>query len=75
MSREYVYYLHCQLTTHYSLLKPMPAFQDLMPNNHCFGCGPTNDGGLRIKSYWDGPNESLCSFVPQAHQNAGPRHS
>ena len=51
----------------------MPAFQDLMPNNPCFGCGPTNDGGLRIKSHWDGPNESVCSFAPQAHQNAGPR--
>lgn len=47
------------------------AFQDLMPDNLCFGCGPDNDRGLRIKSYWDG-DESVCSYRPEPHQTAGP---
>lgn len=27
-------------------------FQDQIPHNNCFGCGPHNDHGLRIKSRW-----------------------
>ncbi len=50
-----------------------PAFQDLMPDNHCFGCGPGNESGLRIKSYWSGERESLCRYRPEPHQAAGPR--
>jgi len=48
------------------------AFQDLMPYNNCFGCGPHNEGGLRIKSYWHGQNEAVCHFRPSAHHSAGP---
>lgn len=47
------------------------AFQDQITDNFCFGCGPTNQHGLRIKSYWDGPNESICTYQPESHQNAG----
>lgn len=47
------------------------AFQDEIPNNHCYGCGPANPDGLQIKSYWDG-DESVCEFVPQPHHSAGP---
>lgn len=50
----------------------MEAFQDLIPHNHCFGCGPHNERGLRIKSYWDG-EEATCTYRPQPHQAAGPR--
>ncbi len=49
------------------------AFQDLMPNNHCFGCGPLNLEGLRIRSFWDG-DESVCTFEPGTGHAAGPRH-
>ena len=51
---------------------PTKAFQDLMPNNNCFGCGPDNEQGLRIKSYWSGDNEAVCRFHPAAHHSAGP---
>ena len=51
-----------------------PAFQDRIPGNHCYGCGPENDRGLRIKSRWVGPGESTCTFVPDDHHNAGPAH-
>ena len=47
------------------------AFQDLIPDNRCFGCGPRNEHGLRIKSYWDG-EESVCTFQPEPFHTAGP---
>ena len=47
------------------------AFQELIPDNHCFGCGPHNESGLRIKSFWDGA-QAICTYQPQPHQNAGP---
>lgn len=47
------------------------AFQDLIPNNSCFGCGPHNEHGLRIKSFWD-DDESICTYRPQPYQAAGP---
>ncbi len=39
------------------------------PANHCFGCGPANDRGLRIKSYPRG-NECVCEWTPSAHHEA-----
>ncbi|GAA5524513.1 hypothetical protein Maes01_01070 [Microbulbifer aestuariivivens] len=48
------------------------AIQDQIPDNHCFGCGPQNDHGLQIKSYWRGENESVCEFTPLPHHCAGP---
>jgi acyl-coenzyme A thioesterase PaaI-like protein len=52
----------------------MKAFQDQIANNHCYGCGPDNAGGLRIKSYWSGDNASVCRFMPAPHHSAGPPH-
>lgn len=51
-----------------------PAIQDQIPGNHCFGCGPGNELGLRIKSYWQGDDKTTCTFVPQPHHSAGPVH-
>ncbi|WP_027855942.1 PaaI family thioesterase [Marinobacterium jannaschii] len=48
------------------------AFQDLIPNNHCFGCGPDNDHGLMIKSFWQDEQHSVCYFRPAPHHSAGP---
>ncbi|HNP36679.1 MAG TPA: PaaI family thioesterase [Woeseiaceae bacterium] len=47
------------------------AIQDLIPDNHCYGCGPENPLGLRIKSYWNGA-ESVCHYTPRPEQSAGP---
>jgi len=52
---------------------PGHAFQDLIPENFCYGCGPGNPVGLRIRSIWAG-NEALCVFQPAAYHAAGPRH-
>jgi acyl-coenzyme A thioesterase PaaI-like protein len=50
-----------------------PAFQDLIPDNFCFGCGPDNPDGLQIKSHWHG-DDTICHYSPLPHQAAGPRH-
>ncbi len=53
------------------------AFQDRMRENHCFGCGAHNELGLRIKSTWTDAegtgDESICRYLPEPHQAAGPR--
>jgi acyl-coenzyme A thioesterase PaaI-like protein len=51
-----------------------PALQDQLPHNNCYGCGPRNDKGLRIKSYWRGSGPSVATFKPEAHHCSGPRH-
>lgn len=50
------------------------AFQDAIPHNGCFGCGPSNPQGLRIKSYWSDveAGQAVCTFQPEPHHSAGP---
>src|SRR5947209_4786858 len=49
------------------------AFQDLVPHNDCWGCGPNNPHGLQIKSYWDG-EDGVCTWQPSPWHRAGPPH-
>jgi acyl-coenzyme A thioesterase PaaI-like protein len=49
------------------------TFQDQIPDNFCYGCGPGNPVGLRIRSIW-ADNEALCIFQPAPYHAAGPRH-
>jgi len=39
------------------------------PNNRCFGCGPANEKGLRIKSRVEG-NEVVAEWRPEPHHEA-----
>ncbi len=39
------------------------------PNNRCFGCGPSNEQGLRIRSFESG-DEVVCEWTPQPHHLA-----
>ena len=56
------------------------ALQDrFSPESNCFGCGPKNDAGLRIKSFvekraHDGGEETVvvARFVPAPHHEAFP---
>lgn len=41
------------------------------PRNRCFGCGPANEKGLRIKSFVEG-DEVVAEFTPEAHHEAFP---
>jgi acyl-coenzyme A thioesterase PaaI-like protein len=50
------------------------AFQDLLPHNRCFGCGPHNPNGLHLKSYWSGHELSVATFTPETYHCAGPTH-
>ncbi|RMG18862.1 MAG: PaaI family thioesterase [Planctomycetota bacterium] len=41
------------------------------PNLACFGCGPANPKGLRIRSFEEG-DELVAEWTPQAHHEAFP---
>lgn len=41
------------------------------PNNRCFGCGPANERGLRIKSRVEG-EKLVADWTPQKHHEAFP---
>jgi len=49
------------------------AIQDCIPENHCWGCGPLNPEGLRIRSTVEG-EETVCRFQPSPAHMAGPTH-
>jgi acyl-coenzyme A thioesterase PaaI-like protein len=48
------------------------ALQDYYPDDyaHCYGCGRLNEGGLQLKSHWDG-EESVCHFTPKSYHTGG----
>jgi acyl-coenzyme A thioesterase PaaI-like protein len=54
----------------------MQAVQDrYAPNGVCFGCGPANEKGLRIKSRWeqhDGEDVFRCRWRPEGYHQAFP---
>ncbi len=48
----------------------MKSLQEtLAPGNRCFGCGPANEKGLRIRSFEDG-DELVCDWKPEPHHLA-----
>ena len=42
------------------------------PGNACFGCGPANEKGLRIRSLPGDGGEVVCEWRPEAHHEAFP---
>lgn len=49
-----------------------PSLQErYAPQSICFGCGPANDQGLRIRSFLDG-GEVVVDWMPQKHHEAFP---
>ena len=46
------------------------AFQDQGSVSHCHGCGPDNEKGLQIKSFWDG-DEAVATWKAQPHHCGG----
>ena len=42
------------------------------PNNICFGCGPANEKGLRIRSFPQEGNEVVLEWTPKEHHQAFP---
>jgi acyl-coenzyme A thioesterase PaaI-like protein len=41
------------------------------PHNACFGCGPANEKGLRIRSFLEG-DSLVAHWTPQPHHEAFP---
>ena len=41
------------------------------PQSTCFGCGPANEKGLRIRSFAVG-EDVVCDWTPEKHQEAFP---
>jgi acyl-coenzyme A thioesterase PaaI-like protein len=51
----------------------MKSLQDqYSPSGICFGCGPKNEKGLRIKSYPLENGEVFAEFHPESHHEAFP---
>ncbi len=46
------------------------AFQDQGAVAHCFGCGPDNQQGLQLKSFWNG-DDAVATFIPKPHHCGG----
>src|ERR1051326_1632203 len=43
------------------------------PRNACFGCGPANEKGLRIRSFvGEDGEEVVCDWKPEPHHEAYP---
>ena len=42
--------------------------------HHCHGCGPANEKGLRLKSYWDG-DEAVAHWRAEPHHCGGTREN
>ncbi|HET7712970.1 MAG TPA: PaaI family thioesterase [Thermoanaerobaculia bacterium] len=40
------------------------------PSNRCFGCGPQNEKGLRIRSFPLSADELICEWTPEPHHQA-----
>jgi len=43
--------------------------ETLAPDNVCFGCGPANVKGLRIRSFFEG-GEYICDWQASKHHEA-----
>jgi acyl-coenzyme A thioesterase PaaI-like protein len=55
-------------------LKTTPSLQETFaPEGRCFGCGPANDKGLRIRSFETADavdGHVVCDFTPEKHHEA-----
>ena len=50
-----------------------PCLQELFaPLSTCFGCGPANPRGLRIRSFATSPEETTATWRPEPHHEAFP---
>lgn len=48
-----------------------PSLQDrYAPHNACFGCGPQNEKGLRLKSHVAADGSLIATFLPEPHHEA-----
>jgi len=55
-------------------VNPTSLSEELLPGNACFGCGPENPDGLRIRVFRDpeSPDRLRGEFDPRAHMTGFP---
>jgi hypothetical protein len=53
-------------------LEPKSLQETYSPDGMCFGCGPKNEKGLRIRSFAEAGDACVCRWTPQAHHLAFP---
>jgi acyl-coenzyme A thioesterase PaaI-like protein len=53
-------------------VEPKSLQETYAPENMCFGCGPKNDKGLRIRSFAESDDACVCLWTPQPHHLAFP---
>lgn len=46
--------------------------ETLAPNSICYGCGPANEKGLRIRSFDANDGSLVCEWTPEPHHHAFP---
>ena len=51
--------------------EPLSVQERYAPQNRCFGCGPANAKGLRIRSFEKG-DELVAEWTPEAYHEAWP---
>ncbi|GAA4690386.1 PaaI family thioesterase [Nocardioides nanhaiensis] len=56
-------------------MAPDRSLQDVyFPELRCFGCGPANADGLRLRSFADGDGRAVARFTPSPHHDNGLGH-
>jgi acyl-coenzyme A thioesterase PaaI-like protein len=53
-------------------MHPASLQETYAPENRCFGCGPKNDQGLRIRSFAEDDDACVCRWKAQPHHLAFP---
>jgi acyl-coenzyme A thioesterase PaaI-like protein len=53
-------------------MEPKSLQETYAPENECFGCGPKNDKGLRIRSFAEGDDATVARWRPEPHHQAFP---
>lgn len=53
------------------MTEPLCVQERYAPHNACFGCGPANDKGLRVRSFVEGEG-LVARWWPQPHHEAFP---
>jgi acyl-coenzyme A thioesterase PaaI-like protein len=53
-------------------VEPKSLQETYAPGNECFGCGPKNAQGLRIRSLPEGDDACVCRWTPAPHHLAFP---
>ena len=51
--------------------EPLSIQERLFPDLPCFGCGPSNDKGLRLRSFPSGDGTVVATFMPWPEHNSG----